>query len=258
MTRAITDRPSDAEVIATACRRAGAAMIAVETTGGGAPTPAPASVDLVHLFESQAFLLIPTDSDIIPLAGNSPDGVPAMVEITDCAPIELRERVRSLIWLNGTAHPVPRDLERDLALEIATEHPNGGLLDIGHGRSMIRLQVDTAVVASSSGAACVPAAELAVADPDPFWEYEGEWIAHLDADHADMVGQLARRLPRDLRRGRVRPLGLDRFGIRFRIEGIDGDSDVRLPFPRPVADVAELSRALRSLAGCPFMNSLPD
>lgn len=260
MTRAITDRPSDAEVIATACRRAGAAMLAVENpSGSGMPTSSePCPVDLVHLFESQAFVLVPSDSEVITMAAHAPDGVPAMVEITDCAPIDLRERVRSLIWLNGTAHAVPRDLERDLALEIAADHPNGGLLDIGHGRSMIRLQVDNAVVASSSGAACVPAGDLAGAAPDPFWEYEGEWIAHLDADHSDVIDQLSRKLPRDLRGGRVRPLGLDRFGIRFRVESPDGDSDVRLPFPRPVSDVAELSRALRSLAGCPFMNSLPD
>ncbi|MEP9417207.1 DUF2470 domain-containing protein [Gordonia sp. VNQ95] len=263
MTRAITDRPSDAEVIATACRRADSAMLAVEVAGRTPASDAahpggPTTVGLVHLFESQAFLLVPTDSEVIELASGSPEGVPAMVEITDCAPIDLRERVRSLVWLNGTAHAVPRDLERDLALEIAADHPDGGLLDIGHGRSMIRLQVDNAVVASSSGAACVQASELALADPDPFWEYEGDWIAHLDSDHADVVGQLARKLPRDLRNGRVRPLGLDRFGIRFRVEGSDGDADVRLPFPRPVNDVSELSRALRSLAGCPFMNSLPD
>ena len=56
----------------------------------------------------------------------------------------------------------------------------------------------------------------------------------------------------------VRPLGLDRFGIRFRIEGPDGDNDVRLSFPRPVTDVQELSYALRGLAGCPFINSLPE
>lgn len=260
MTRAITDRPTDAEVIATACRRASQAIIAVESTAPAAVRPGvgPTAVDLVHLFESQAFLLVPTDSPIIELAAENVEGVPAMVEITDYAPIDLRERVRSLIWLNGSAHEVPRDLERDLAIEIATEHPSGGLLDIGHGRSMVRLQVDTAVVASSSGAASVRAADLCNADPDPFWEYESEWIAHLDSDHADVVGQLARRLPPELRDGRVRPLGLDRFGIRFRVEGTGGDSDVRIPFPRPVNDVVELSRALRNLAGCPFMNSLPD
>lgn len=255
MTRAITDRPSDAEVIATACRRTAAAMLAVESTDPA--TAAPIAIGLVHLFESQAFVLVPSDTDARRVVAQAPDGLPAMIEVTDCAPIDLRERVRSLIWLNGTLHRIPRELERELAMEIATEHPSGGLLDIGHGSSMLRLQIDRAVVASGAGAASVPAADLAEARPDPFWEHESDWIAHLDADHADVVGRLARRLPPELRQGRVRPLGLDRFGIRFRIESAGGDSDVRLPFPRPVDDVAGLSRALRGLAGCPFLNSLP-
>ncbi|GAC85848.1 hypothetical protein GP2_043_00330 [Gordonia paraffinivorans NBRC 108238] len=250
MTRTTTARPTDAEMIQTACRRLGPALLAVE---GAETTP----IDVVHLFESQAFLLVPTHGEAM-AAVDDAEGTPAMLEVTDWAPIDLRERVRSVIWLNGTLFPVPRDLERDLAIEIAGEHPDDGLLDIGHGASMLRLQVETAVIASGAGAASVPAAELADATPDPFWECEAGWLAHLDADHADLVGQLARRLPDDLRRGRVRPLGLDRFGIRFRIEGPAGDSDVRLPFPRPVSDVVELSRALRNLAGCPFLNSMPD
>ena len=267
MTRAVTDRPTDAEVIATACRRAGSAMLAVESPvepsqsalhSHEADLATPTQVDLVHLFDTQAFILVPTGGPAMRAAVKSPDGLPAMVEVTDCAPIDLRERVRSLIWLNGRLHHVPANLERDLAVEIATEHPDEGLLDIGHGRSMMRLQIETAVVACGAGAASVAADELARAQPDPFWEYENDWISHLDAAHADIVGQLARRLPRHLRQGRVRPLGIDRFGLRFRVEGSAGDSDVRLPFPHPVSDVSELSRALRNLAGCPFMNSLPD
>ncbi|WP_435172415.1 DUF2470 domain-containing protein [Gordonia hongkongensis] len=250
MTRTTTDRPTDAEMIQTACRRGGSAILAVE---GADATP----IDVVHLFESQAFVLVLTDGDAMRTVDGA-EGVSAMLEVTDWAPIDLRERVRSVIWLNGTLHEVPRDLERDLAIEIAGEHPDDGLLDIGHGASMMRLQVDTAVIASSDGAASVSATELADADPDPFWEHEGSWLEHLDSDHADIVGQLVRKLPVELRTGRVRPLGLDRFGIRFRIEGLDSDSDVRLPFARPVSDVFELSRALRNLAGCPFLNSMPD
>jgi len=59
-----------------------------------------------------------------------------------------------------------------------------------------------------------------------------------------------------LRRGRVRPLGLDRYGVRLRIESADGDHDVRLPFTRPVDDVTALSQAIRVLMGCPFLNGL--
>lgn len=250
MTHTVTERPSDAELIVTACRRVSEAMLAVEGTE-------PISLSVVHLFESQAFVLVPTGSGPMTAATDA-DGLAAMLEITDCAPIDLRERVRSLIWLNGTLHAVPAALERELAIEIAGEHPDHGLLDVGHGFSLLRLQLNSAVIATGAGAASVTSGDLAGATPDPFWQYENDWIAHLDADHGDMVVQLARRLPEHLRTGRVRPLGLDRFGIAFRIEGPEGDSDVRLPFPRPVSDVGELSHALRGLAGCPFINSLPD
>ena len=62
--------------------------------------------------------------------------------------------------------------------------------------------------------------------------------------------------PCSLRRGRVRPLGLDRYGVQLRVEGEDGDHDVRLPFAKPVDDVTGLSQAIRVLMGCPFLNGL--
>ncbi len=52
MTRTTTDRPTDAEMIQTACRRVGTAILAIE---GADTTP----IDVVHLFESQAFVLVP-------------------------------------------------------------------------------------------------------------------------------------------------------------------------------------------------------
>lgn len=92
--------------------------------------------------------------------------------------------------------------------------------------------------------------------PDPFCALETCWLRHLDADHHDVVARLASKLPGPLRRGRIRPLGLDRYGVRLRVEGEDGDHDVRLPFTRPVDDVHGLSQAIRILMGCPFVNGL--
>ena len=71
-----------------------------------------------------------------------------------------------------------------------------------------------------------------------------------------MVARLVSRLPSPLRRGHVRPLGIDRYGMRFRVERADGDHDVRLPFQHPVTDMAGLGRAIRVLMGCPFLNGL--
>jgi hypothetical protein len=71
-----------------------------------------------------------------------------------------------------------------------------------------------------------------------------------------VVARLVSRLPAPLRRGDVRPLGLDRYGVRFRIERNDGDHDIRLPFHKPVDDMTGLSQAIRVLMGCPFINGL--
>ncbi|MCB0947568.1 MAG: DUF2470 domain-containing protein, partial [Mycobacterium sp.] len=95
---------------------------------------------------------------------------------------------------------------------------------------------------------------------DPFCELESAWLRHLDSDHPEVIARLAGKLPAVLRRGRVRPLGLDRYGVRLRVEGggADGgdDHDVRLPFPEPVHDITGLGRAIRLLMGCPFVNGL--
>ena len=78
----------------------------------------------------------------------------------------------------------------------------------------------------------------------------------MESTHREVVERLATRLPTALRRGRVRPLGLDRYGVRLRVENEDGDHDVRLPFAKPVNDVTGLSQAIRVLMGCPFLNGL--
>lgn len=76
--------------------------------------------------------------------------------------------------------------------------------------------------------------------------------------HPDVVAQLLRHVPADVRRRGigVRPLGLDRFGLRLRIERPDSkghDTDVRVRFSRPVADVRQLGQEIRTLLGCPFL-----
>lgn len=68
-----------------------------------------------------------------------------------------------------------------------------------------------------------------------------------------MLHTLRRHLPVQLRGGQVRPLGLDRYGLRLRVEAIEGDHDVRLAFERPIATHGELAAELRRMVGCPFL-----
>jgi hypothetical protein len=151
---------------------------------------------------------------------------------------------------------VPDSVQRTLAAEVAAEYPHPALLDVGHTTTLIRLVLDSAVLADSGGAAAVRPGELRAARPDPFREWESAWLQHIDGDRTEMMAALARHLPVRLRGGSVHPLAIDRYGITLRVEGPDTDHDVRLPFAGPVDDARSLSRALRILAGCPFLNHL--
>ncbi|MBM7368183.1 hypothetical protein JOC45_002899 [Gordonia hydrophobica] len=241
--------PCDAELVQTACRRAHGGTLSVSApVGVTVDVSGCDAVAMVHLFESDAFLLVPDSVPAVDLVRSGVEGLTAMVEVIDCAPVQMRERVRSLIWLSGTLHEVPAKLERELAVEIAGDHPDERLLDVGHGHSLMRMALDSAVLATSTGAGGVDVASIATAQPDLFWEFETDWLIHLDSDHQDLIHQLAHRLPDHVRGGRARPLRLDRFGITFRVEIGNRDEDVRMPFARPVTRIPELSAAIHSLA----------
>ena len=60
-------------------------------------------------------------------------GVQAVLELTDYAPLPLREPVRSLVWIRGRLHHVSdRDVSGLLDL-IAAESPNPALLQVNTG-----------------------------------------------------------------------------------------------------------------------------
>jgi hypothetical protein len=114
----------------------------------------------------------------------------------------------------------------------------------------------TATTAERIRSACVRAscAILAVEGVEP---------TSIPVHHLLDDGSFAITVPGDgilagmaLRRGRVRPLSLDRYGVQLRVESDDGDHDVRLPFAKPVDDITGLSQAIRILMGCPFLNGI--
>lgn len=181
--------------------------------------------------------------------------LPAMVEIADHAPVSLRQPVRGLLWITGWLCPLDADAARAAAVVIAERCPDPRLLDVGYGATVLLLRAASLVLADGEGTESVPPDEFTRATPDPFCGFESVWLRHLEEGHPDVFGQLLRHIPVALRRpgARVRPLGLDRFGIRLRVEVASADRDVRLSFSRPALDTAQLSRELRQLLGCPFL-----
>jgi hypothetical protein len=226
-------------------------MLALE---GVEPTTTP----LHHLLDDGSIAITVPGGGIPP----APAGMQAVLEVADHAPLPLREPMRSLVWMRGRLYRVPaHEVAATLDL-IASADPNPVLLQVnpdagGDTRQvLVRLQIASVVVADSNGAEAVGVGALLEASPDPFHAMESCWLKHMEAAHRDVVDRLAAKLPMPLRRGRVRLLGLDRYGVQLRVEGDDGDHDVRLPFAKPVDDVRGLSQAIRILMGCPFLNGL--
>lgn len=263
----ICSAPTTAERIRSACVRAGGALLALESDGENRRTRQdPVATPVHHLLHDGSFaVVLPTDW--AHEAGHSVSGSQALLELTDYAPLPLREPVRSLVWVRGRlqeVHPAAITATLDL---IAAEWPNPTLLQVDTPRSvpptdadprysLLRLEVESVVVTDATGAEPVGVADLLAARPDPFCEVESSLLWHLNTAHNDVVARLVSRLPAPLRRGQVRPLGLDRYGMRFRVESNDGDRDVRLPFHKPVDDMTGLRQAIRVLMGCPFVNGL--
>ncbi len=261
---ALTDcpAPTTAERIRSTCVRAGGALLAVERAE-------PLTTPLHHLLDDGSFAVgVPVGGAVAAQLGDSSaTGTQAVLELADYAPLPLREPVRSLVWIRGRLHQVSPSAVHGVLDLIAADNPDPALLQVQTPTStptsaddtrylLARLEIESVVVTDSTGAEAVDAAALLAARPDPFCAFESCWIRHLDTAHRDVVARLAARLPARLRRGDVRPLGVDRYGVRLRVESADGDSDVRLPFRTPVDDVTGLSQAIRVLMGCPFVNGL--
>lgn len=241
--------PSTAERVCTALVRADSTVLAVDGC-----EPVTTAVHHLHT-DGDIVITVPIDCPAVTLARQShAAGLSAVLELTDHSPLTLRNPVRSLIWLSGSLYPV--DNPRALAFEVAETLPHPELLDVGHGTELLRLELTSVVAADTTGAESVAVEDVLTALPDPFAALETAWLQHLEEDHADLVAHIARRIPPASRSGRIRPLGLDRYGLRLRIESGTGDHDVRIPFHEPVEDATGLSRALRLLVGCPFVNGL--
>jgi Protein of unknown function (DUF2470) len=266
MTLANCPAPTTAERIRSTCVRAGGALLAVE---GAEPLTTP----LHHLLGDGSFVVaVPVGGAVATHLGDcEADGAQAVLELADYAPLPLREPVRSLVWIRGRLHQVPLQTVPGLLDRIAAEDANPALLQVQTPESrpiaaddtrylLARLEIESVVAAYKKdgvpGAEAVDVATLLAARPDPFCAFESCWIRHLDIAHRDVVARLAARLPARLRRGDVRPLGVDRYGVRLRVESADGDRDVGLPFRQPVDDVTGLGQAIRVLMGCPFVNGL--
>jgi hypothetical protein len=225
-----------------ACRAA--AALCVRGVAPGRPLAHATTVD------GRVLVLVPADGEVAAALAGSPEGeLSAVLMVSDRAPVALRDPLRAQLWLSGWLAPVPAEDRRAAALAFAEVRPTGDLLDVGGGTLLLRMDVAEAVLREGARCTEVEPACYAAARPDPLVGVEARMLRHLDDDHPEVLTLLRGRLPAGTAAPRdvVRPLGLDRFGYRLRVERPTGSSDVRVPFARPVTCPGQLAAATRRL-----------
>lgn len=231
-----------------AARGCTATVMAAGITGRVMP-----ALHQVHRDDS-ALLLLARDDDLPTSVELAPGGeVSAMVELTDIAPVALREPVRGLLWITGWLRALNPDQGRKFAVRWAEHRCDPRLLDVGHTARLLWLDPVFVVFSDAEGSGWLTPATVACAEPDPLCRLEHAWLRHLEQFHQEVLRAAVRHLNAGRQRwdAQVRPLGIDRLGVRLRIEGSSPAQDVRLAFRRPVTTPVQLAQELYGLLGCP-------
>jgi hypothetical protein len=196
----------------------------------------------------EVLLVVPRSGGLAAAVRRSPLGdLPARLTVTRRTALPLRDPIRGQLELVGWLTPVPPAAESALVLDFAEACPADVLLDVGLTACLLRLEV--AEVLLEEGGNCTPIdpADFAAAPPDP-----------LAADEVDLLGEHARPLAELCARVRlwageddgVHLLGVDRFGVLFRVECPHSHYDLRVPFPAAADDRTAFGAALGGLLRC--------
>ncbi|MFB7378316.1 MULTISPECIES: DUF2470 domain-containing protein [Kitasatospora] len=183
----------------------------------------------VSVHGSRLRLRAPLDSPVTSAAAREQDGLAVVLDLTDIAPVAVRDRVRGRLTLAGRLHLA------HLADDGLSVH--------------LRLDVAHAVLSTPYGTTAITGADLAAAAPDPLARYEAGLLTHLADDHPDALAVLTRLLDPALLTDRpdVRPLALDRYGLVLRLDHPHGHRDVRLVFLEPARDADEFGHRVHQL-----------
>ncbi len=196
----------------------------------------------------QVLVLVPAGGEVAEALAEEDDRSTVLM-VSDRAPVPLRDSLRAQVWLSGWLTPVRPADQRAAALAFAEVRPAEHRLDVGRDATLLRL--DLAEVVLREGPRCVEIGppEYAAARPDPLVDVEAAMLRHLDRDHPEILTLLRSRIPAgDLGpRDVVRPLGIDRYGYRLRIERPTSSRDLRIPFPRPLTCPGQLHAATQQL-----------
>jgi hypothetical protein len=193
-------------------------------------------------------LVVPTDGPVTMALRRSPLGdVPARLTVTDRTPFPLSHPVRGLVRLSGWVGPIAEYEVTRLVLEFADAHACDRLFDVGLSATLLRLELAEVQLEETGGTTEVEPEDFLAARPDAVSRAENELVT----EHCEALVQLASRVQRRVgRHDHVRLLGLDRFGVRFRVQSRSGCYDLRVPFAAALDGPAGVGAAVDRLLVC--------
>ncbi|RAO47507.1 DUF2470 domain-containing protein [Micromonospora saelicesensis] len=150
------------------------------------------------------------------------------------------------------------DEARDAAVEFAAVEPTGDLLDLGTRFRLFRFEVVEVRWERAGVVHRIDPVEYAEAEPDPVHPVEARLLADLAECHGTQVTEYLCRqlgLTEHTPDGPPRVVRIDRYGLVVALGQPGARRRVRLAFPGPVADPAELPRLLPPLR--PTANARP-
>ncbi|MEJ3747766.1 DUF2470 domain-containing protein [Actinomycetes bacterium KLBMP 9797] len=237
-------QPSPAEVARTlaAGRIAGSAHIACR--------PGPHRVRHAADHAGRVLLLVPADSDLAralrPTDGA--DDTAVVLDVQDVPPVAGAPAL-GRVWVSGWAAPLAGAEARQAALEFADQDPTSDLLDVGQGQVLFRMNPEEVRLERAGGMIDIEPEEYAAAEPDPLHHLEWDLLTDLAEHH---VPEMSDYIQRQLTGGghpvpagpAPRVVRLDRYGFVVTVGPASAQYRVRLAFPRPVENRADLARLL--------------
>ena len=162
-------------------------------------------------------LVVPTDGAMTTALRNSPLGdVPARLTVTDRAPCPLPHPVRGLLQLSGWVEPVPEYDVTRLVLDFADAQPCDSLFDVGLSATLVRLDLGEVLLEEAGSTRRSSRRTSSPPRPDAVSRSESELMAEQCAGRwTGSRGGVQQRIDRH---DDVRLLGLDRFGVRYRVQ----------------------------------------
>ncbi|MGY1887401.1 MULTISPECIES: DUF2470 domain-containing protein [unclassified Blastococcus] len=198
--------------------------------------------------DGDVLLVVPTDGGVMTALRSSPLGdVPARLTVADRAPLPLRHPVRGLVQLTGWLVPVSEQDAPQLVLDFADSSPAEVLFEVGLGAALVRLDLAEVELEESGTRAEVDPDDFRAARPDVVSGAEIDLMAQQAAALSRLTGRVQHWAGRH---DDVRLLGLDRFGVRFRVQGRNGCYDLRVPFTEALDDVDGFAAAVDHLLTC--------